>query len=75
MAKSLLLSIENTLTKATVQYIQVSGSGASDMGRANKPFWMEHIMRDNGSLVEPTVQVSFITQKQGTLTRVNSMMI
>ena len=45
------------------------------MDRANKLFWTELIMRDSGSLVGPMAQVSFITQKQDTPTKVNSMMI
>ena len=45
------------------------------MDRANKLFWTELIMRDSGSLVGPMAQVSFITQKQDTPTRVNSMTI
>ena len=69
------MSTENTLTKAMARYILVSGSGALDMDRVNKLFWTELIMRDNGSLVGPMVQVSFITQKQDTLMRVNFMMI
>ena len=75
MAKSLCLSTENTLTKAMVRYILDSGSVALDMERANKLFWTELSMRDSGSLVGLMVQVSFITQKQGTPMRVNSMMI
>ena len=75
MAKNLLLSTRNTLTKAMVRFIMVSGSVALDMDRANKLFWTEHFMRDNGSLVGPMVQVSFITQKQDTLMRVNFMTI
>ena len=75
MAKSLRLSTENTPTKAMVRYILVSGSGALDMEWANKLFWTELFMRDNGSLVGLMVQVSFITQKQDTPMRVNSMMI
>ena len=75
MANSLLLSTGNTLTKAMVQYILVSGSGALDMERANKLFWTELFMKDNGSLVGLMVQVSFITQKQDTPMKVNSMMI
>ena len=75
MAKSLRLSTGNTLTKAMVRFILVSGSVALDMDRANKLFWTELSMRDSGSLVGLMVQVSFITQKQGTPMRVNSMMI
>ena len=75
MAKNLLLSTGNTLTKVMVRYILVSGSVALDMERANKLFWTELFMRDNGSLVGPMVQVSFITQKQDTLMRVNFMTI
>ena len=75
MAKSLRLSTGNTLTKAMVRYILVSGSVALDMERANKLFWTELSMRDSGSLVGLMVQVSFITQKQDTLMRVNFMMI
>ena len=75
MAKSLRLSTGNTLTKVMVRYILDSGSVALDMERANKLFWTELSMRDSGSLVGLMVQVSFITQKQDTLMRVNFMMI
>ena len=52
-----------------------SGSGALDTVKENKPFWTVLFMRDSGSLEGPMAQVSFITQKQDTPMRVNSMTI
>ena len=75
MGKNLLSSIGNTLTRATDRYIVGSGSGALDTVKGNKLFWTVLFMRDSGSLEGPMAQVSFITQKQDTLMRVNFMMI